>query len=162
MLRWLLWMDRTAVRGLPETRLFPSEGDVFEALKQLEIERVRGWSAVWIFRGLASAIVVPLLMVAFTLSPNRLRWVSQWEGFVLMFVILLLASVLIRFAFVYADRRRTVRFLRRRLLELGVPVCLACGYCLRGVPSQRCPECGVELPPRVREVIAYPARSEQA
>jgi hypothetical protein len=32
--------------------------------------------------------------------------------------------------------------LRQRLRELGVRVCGRCGYDLRGLPADRCPECG--------------------
>ncbi len=39
-------------------------------------------------------------------------------------------------------RRRVRRFLRERLLALGVPICLKCGYDLRGQTTPRCPECG--------------------
>ncbi len=34
------------------------------------------------------------------------------------------------------------RMLREMLRAQGVPVCLACGYSLRGAPEPRCPECG--------------------
>jgi hypothetical protein len=39
-------------------------------------------------------------------------------------------------------RRPVQRHLRERLRALGVPVCLVCGYNLRGNLSGRCPECG--------------------
>ena len=43
--------------------------------------------------------------------------------------------------------RRFHRFLRERLLALGVPVCLKCGYDLRGQTEPRCPECGTPFDP---------------
>ena len=35
-------------------------------------------------------------------------------------------------------------FLRKNLNEHGIPVCLKCGYDLRGSEGRRCPECGTE------------------
>lgn len=45
--------------------------------------------------------------------------------------------------------------LRRQLLKVGVPVCLGCGYSLRGLgaDSPRCPECGRLVDERVRELL---------
>jgi len=39
--------------------------------------------------------------------------------------------------------RCTVRGeIRASLNAHGIPVCMSCGYCLRGLVVQRCPECG--------------------
>jgi hypothetical protein len=47
------------------------------------------------------------------------------------------ASLLIRFY-----RRNIQRSLRSQLIERGTPICLECGYDLRGQIESRCPECG--------------------
>ena len=38
-------------------------------------------------------------------------------------------------------RNHTRRHLREKLIQLGIPICLPCGYDLRG-SKERCPECG--------------------
>jgi hypothetical protein len=39
--------------------------------------------------------------------------------------------------------RRQIRlYLRHEMRGRGIPLCLRCGYDLRGTPSGRCPECG--------------------
>jgi uncharacterized paraquat-inducible protein A len=46
--------------------------------------------------------------------------------------------------------------LRQALLAQGVPVCLRCGYCLRGHAADApcCPECGRALHDRVRAMLS--------
>ncbi len=44
-------------------------------------------------------------------------------------------------------RRRCRRFLRERLIAQGIPICLRCGYDLRGQTEPRCPECGTPFDP---------------
>ncbi len=39
-------------------------------------------------------------------------------------------------------RHRLRRFLRLQLVKRGIPICLKCGYDLRGQTEPRCPECG--------------------
>jgi hypothetical protein len=49
------------------------------------------------------------------------------------------ATGLLAFGFV---RRSVRRALRRQLTEAGMPMCVDCGYDLRGQTEPRCPECG--------------------
>ncbi|MFQ5495358.1 MAG: hypothetical protein ACE5EX_08240 [Phycisphaerae bacterium] len=45
-------------------------------------------------------------------------------------------------AMLWFCRSSVQRSLRGQLVELGTPVCLHCGYDLRGQEEPRCPECG--------------------
>ena len=65
--------------------------------------------------------------------------------------ILIILSLVLYCPFFWAGSR----ILRRRMLrDLGFsdfPLCLSCGYNLRGLPEERCPECGsVAKPEEVR------------
>src|SRR5262249_45735892 len=55
----------------------------------------------------------------------------------------------------FLHRWRAARALRRKLIAGGVPVCLACGYRLSGLPAatETCPECGRPIEPRVTELL---------
>lgn len=44
-------------------------------------------------------------------------------------------------------QRRIQRSLREQLVARGVPICIACGYDLRGQTTPRCPECGTPFDP---------------
>ena len=46
-----------------------------------------------------------------------------------------------------AFRRRSQTILRAYLVRQGKPVCMACGYFLRGITEERCPECGAPCRP---------------
>jgi hypothetical protein len=47
------------------------------------------------------------------------------------------------------------RDLRHKLIKLGVPVCVGCGYLLRGLPVDTpvCPECVRKLDANVRSML---------
>jgi hypothetical protein len=69
---------------------------------------------------------------------GRLRPVAKW-------IFALLASLtggLVTLALTVLSRRRRARQCRILLCEAGIPVCLHCGYDLRGQTEARCPECG--------------------
>lgn len=53
-------------------------------------------------------------------------------------------------------RRDMPRSLRQKLLEIGVPVCIARGYDLRGstANAERCPECGKGIDPRAASALS--------
>ncbi|RMF71560.1 MAG: hypothetical protein D6744_17760 [Planctomycetota bacterium] len=46
-------------------------------------------------------------------------------------------------------RRPMRRYVREYLIRSGVPICVACGYDLRGLGDPRCPECGAACDPRL-------------
>jgi hypothetical protein len=108
-----------------------------------------------IIAGLSVPIAVYFLHRPVAALPGSLRLTILFASCIAMLLVG-------RFLSVFVTRRDASGFLRERLLDCGVPVCLACGYCLRGIASERCPECGVELPPRVREIMAYPAKDGAA
>ena len=58
----------------------------------------------------------------------------------LSFFALLIAIYYVVIGVVFHRRLRAL--VRRRLLDLGIPICLHCGYDLRGQTEPRCPECG--------------------
>ena len=53
-------------------------------------------------------------------------------------------------------RHKLRRYLREQLMARGIPVCLKCGYDLRGQSVPRCPECGT---PYDAELIAASRRA---
>ena len=58
-----------------------------------------------------------------------------------------LAGGCIGASFQLAFRNPVRRMLRERLAADGVPICVPCGYDLRGQTSPRCPECGTDFDP---------------
>lgn len=55
---------------------------------------------------------------------------------------LCLCSLFSTIAFYRLSRRAALRALRQQLLSRGFPICMHCGYDLRGIDSATCPECG--------------------
>lgn len=54
----------------------------------------------------------------------------------------------------FAMRDTARLYYRRELQKLGLPVCVNCGYDLRGGPHGVCPECGSQISAQPREVRA--------
>ena len=54
----------------------------------------------------------------------------------------------------WLHRRDAQHELRLYLRELGIPICLHCGYDLRGQTVPRCPECGRAFEPAILQVSA--------
>ena len=93
---------------------------------------------------LLTACVIAPLVFAYQLLPLHTRWVAQ----IAVVGIAVSGGALFPFT-----RRRSLRkFLRRRLTERGIPICLKCGYDLRGLTEPRCPECGADFDPRLLDM----------
>jgi len=88
--------------------------------------------------------VIPISITAAAVSIAIMRmmlWlgVSIWLG---TLINALIWAIFGAFAGAFFWRRPYILFLRRYLQDQGVPVCLKCGYDLRGLNDPRCPECG--------------------
>jgi len=100
-------------------------------------------------RWLAYPVVYLPAMIGLLLLPElrnlflRLGWVGRLIDFVLPFLVIG-SAVLVH---AWCARRLAQRHLRRYLLRKGVPICLRCGYDLRGQTEARCPECGGPFDP---------------
>lgn len=124
--------------------MFPSE----EA-RLLAIESIERSMIPRSLRELASfaVTVLVLLIVPWIAIGGLVNWLlAGWapRGWVTLAGTLLFYTVAVSILL-----RRSVRLdLRRALVEAGVPICLACGYQLRGLgPDARaCPECGRTIP----------------
>jgi hypothetical protein len=64
-------------------------------------------------------------------------------------LVMLAGAVMGATATVFLLYRPYVKFLREYLQAQGVPVCLKCGYDLRGQVEARCPECGTAFDARL-------------
>jgi hypothetical protein len=112
---------------------------------------------VWLFRQpsvclvLARALALLALITPLAQPPLDRRT----RGALGFLVPILLGPVQVlgfAFGFQWAWRKPMRRHLRRRLVALGVPVCLECGYDLRGQTEARCPECGAAFDPHLLEL----------
>jgi hypothetical protein len=123
--------------------LEPREMDLFPtAQARREAEGKLPPPARWIlnlamYAGVSVAVL--MLMDVFPLSGfGRWRAVAKW-GFALLGC--LMGTVAIG-TLALLTRRRRARECRILLCESSIPVCLHCGYDLRGQTEPRCAECG--------------------
>jgi predicted Zn-ribbon and HTH transcriptional regulator len=140
------------LRGLPELEHFPDQESRRKALEEIAGEAgnpkiASFWVAIVL---LAGATVATRWLAGWLLS--KVLWPPIVEE------ILHTAGMLAGFLIVlrWLHRSGAAGELRAKLLVSGVPVCLKCGYLLRGLPAGtgRCPECGSEFSPRVCELLA--------
>lgn len=94
--------------------------------------------------GLFTGVVVPLS--ARTIVPLlRISGPRILTRAVASAILGTIVGVAVGLAFQYLWRRPVQRYLREQLIARGVPICLHCGYDLRGQTEPRCPECGREF-----------------
>ena len=117
----------------PELRLFESDSDrndAWERVGRLVFLR-RSYVA---FVGLAFLTLIAIK--EFVPSTSE---VAKWS-------ISIGGTLVLAFSmtegWMWLRRRAIERVLRDLLRKKGIPICLHCGYCLRGSPTPHCPECG--------------------
>jgi predicted Zn-ribbon and HTH transcriptional regulator len=143
---------RLTLAGLPELELFPSKETRETALWEVGNE-----SGGEVVKGLLPGILLIALVVLLAQFVSRgLMSLIHWPRAVEDSIQLLLVAM-VAFAAIRTLHRRGFRqALRHKLLAIGVPICVQCGYALRGLPpsSKRCPECGIEVEEKMRSMIA--------
>lgn len=137
--------------GLPELELFESDEQREEALAEIatdagNLKSGGYWLGVILFAG---AMLVTLFISKYML--RYLPW-PPWIEQVLMFAPVLFAGW---FTLRYLHVHGMTAAVRQKLLDRGIPVCMKCGYSLRGLPidAARCPECGRAFDERVRDIL---------
>lgn len=150
------WYDRIArrpyVAGLPEWDLFPTEADRLRALRTIE----RGMTPRSLLDILRfGAVVGVLFLVPWWLCSTLADLLFPGDPRRGWFTLVTATLAYITLVFVLI-RRSIPRDIRRELLACGVPICVRCGYGLRGIAADRncCPECGRRFSPEVRTVLA--------
>jgi hypothetical protein len=132
-------------RRFPELEMFATfedaAGALFRATEQGGMQK-RDYVLVGLILLVILAIILVAVIIQQSVGPvwSPVMRVVEWTlPFVLAFGIV---SFLVHF-----HRRAIQRSLREQLCAVGVPVCMACGYDLRGQVDPRCPECGRPFDP---------------
>ena len=122
-------------RKMPELHLFTTADEAGRALAQSA-------SSVWPYVAVVAMAAVPILL--WTAADRKTLFgvpIAHYRAVldILIYVaIALVATEITSIVLVKQTRQK----LRHRLIELGIPVCLYCGYDLRGGGKGVCPECG--------------------
>ncbi len=137
-------MSRDTIRYsrlFPELRLFDTPAERKQAMRRAEKTLTPTWEyGLLVLVAIACAMAMFVTLEAFA-APTWVQGVGCG-----------LAISAPSAAGGWLFRRRIRRSLRQQLIERGVPVCLACGYQLRGQVDPRCPECGAAFDERLLEL----------
>ena len=137
--------------GLPELEHFEDEATRQTALNEIgqeaaDLKSGGYWSGVGILIGamLASQFLARWLL-RFVIWPALLEEALHWLVTIVAFALTLR----------WLHRSGVAGQLRTKLLASGVPICMKCGYLLRGLPLDpgRCPECGGAFDEPVRAIL---------
>jgi len=130
-----------------QLRLFPELTLVDDEATQLALlKRTHSW---WRTLIRSCVAIVPTSVggaligttISDMLAPYPMLMLAWEPVFVVLLTCLQIVFVL------YLVRRPTRLELRHELNKSGIRVCIACGYDMRGLPRDRCPECGTVAEP---------------
>lgn len=131
---------------LPELQLLPSEeerGSVMIAAWDRHLRGKRGSVRPLAFV-MSIALAVPLVLMMRVTPGGQPSFLT---GNTLLNTVILGGLNILPIAglIVFYHRRILPKEVRRELVRRGVPVCIGCGYCLRGSSASTCPECGIAV-----------------
>jgi hypothetical protein len=124
-------------------RLFPELDLLAAPAARHEVYRVALRKLGWRWQYLLFAAVAPVVAVlAAHVGLTELGRVAPYVAQFRTLFFAAAAGVALPLSFQYLFRRTLQVAIREELNRRGVPVCIGCGYDLRGQETPRCPECG--------------------
>jgi hypothetical protein len=135
-----------------QSRTYPEQNLLEPATERRKVSRTAHRSVIGTPRFWLSwfgALVTMGVVMVFLLGVF-IPWLRQHvplPTWLLKFAVAFLATGIVAGAWQFNLRRPIRRRIREELLARGIPVCLACGYGLRGQTGPRCPECGRAFDP---------------
>ena len=121
---------------MKNSRLFPELNLLETKVERKKVylralKRLRRSPQLWIYYAIAIVVLGATMFLAL-----RVRGRFPWG----------LAGLIVGFSFAasiqFVFRRPLRKQIRLQLVAMGIPICIACGYDLRGQRQPRCPECG--------------------
>ncbi|MHC4219655.1 MAG: hypothetical protein ACYSU7_14525 [Planctomycetota bacterium] len=142
-------------RAFPELNLLDSarERRKVSRTAHLSVMRTRSFWLSWFGAAVTAVSGVVFTVVVF------IPWLRQYVSLPDWLVKIVMAFLITGIAaggWQFTLRRPIRRRIREELLARGIPVCLACGYSLRGQTGPRCPECGRAFDPQRCEHAGSP------
>ncbi|MHC4126690.1 MAG: hypothetical protein ACYSWT_03970 [Planctomycetota bacterium] len=134
-------------RAFPELNLLDSAAERRKVSRTAHrsVMRTRRFWLCWV--GAAVSAVSAMVFIVGVFIP----WLKQHVAlpdWLVKIVMAFLVTGIVAGGWQFGLRRPTRRRIREELLARGIPVCLACGYSLRGQTGTRCPECGRAFDPQ--------------
>lgn len=146
------WLGPFAFRVYPELRLARTAFERTEASARAKMSRKPTLAAA----APVSVIALGVGVFVATFRYWRPYWMPEWFAVVGVLGCAALAAIV----GTVAVREPGRRAIREFLLGRGIPVCLHCGYDLRGLSAAGgptdCPECGHGIPPQAMKILQDP------
>jgi len=143
------WLGPFAFRIYPELRLARTQFERTEASARAKLKRKPTLAAS------APVLIIALGVGVFVATFRLWRpyWLPEWFAVVGVLASAALAAVV----GTVTVREPARRAIREFLLGRGIPVCLHCGYDLRGLDADadapRCPECAHGISPEALKIL---------
>lgn len=143
---------RLIIASLPELQHFLTDEDRYRAIRAIEEQSYEPVSQ----KEENARLLLFCSLIAVFLSLGQLVGRStQWPTLAstcVSFLLLISAGLLLRRLL---EKRKWTKALREQLILANVPICVPCGYLLKGLPesTKSCPECGKVIGDDVRNIL---------